>query len=333
MSASPRKPRTIATLASAQQAAEKSAFAADQQLFPHTKADFNTTSIVRLLPDADPDNDLLYAEQRTIELPFLGAVGGDQETEELVSVKVPCLETCGLTCAVTAFLKPFWKQHKDWCRIYYRSSTFWYGCFVVQTPIIEPNPPVNPVRKLRFTKGLHDRINWCLSPQNAEFSVDPTDECEGRDLKLVKVKNRGDFADWSNSGFSAKARAWNAAERAAKDEYGLLNLADLVPPAPDKATRALIFEAFQDSTDLKPYDQSRYPWKAWPSTFAKAPQPVPGANQVQVPAAAPVSPEDFAKAKATTKATLDQLREKNRASRNHDDEAPFDTEVVTEAAD
>jgi hypothetical protein len=328
MPASPRKPRTIATLASAQQAAEKGAFAADQQLFQHTKAEFGTTSIVRLLPDADLDNDLLYVEQRTIELPFLGAIGGEQETEELVAVRVPCLETWGLACAITAFLKPFWKQHKDFCRIYYRSSTFWYSCFVVQTPIIEPNPPVNPIRKLRFTKGLHDRINWCLSPQNAEFSIDPTDENEGRDLRLVKTK-KGEFPDWSNTGFSAKARAWNDAERAANDEYGLLNLADLVPPVPEKAIRPLIFQAFQDSTNLLPYDQDRFPWKAWPSTFAKQPQPVPGTTQVQVPAAAPVGPEDFAKAKATASATMDQLRSRTRATRSADE----DVLETVEAAD
>ena len=106
MSASARKPRTISDLASAQQAAERSAFAADQQLFPHTKADYNTTSLVHFLPDADEDNALLYVEQRDTMLPFYGAIGGDQETEELVSVKVPNLETWGLIDPITAFLKP-----------------------------------------------------------------------------------------------------------------------------------------------------------------------------------------------------------------------------------
>ena len=337
MSASPRKPRTIATLASAQQAAERSAFAADQQLFQFSKAEFGTTSIVRLLPDADPDNDLLYVEQRTIELPFHGCIGGEQECEELVSVKVPCLETWGLTCAITAFLKPFWKGYKDFCRIYYRSSTFLYSCFVVQTPIIEATPPVNPIRKLRLTKGLHDRLNFCLDPKNAEFTIDPTDLEEGRDLRLVKTR-KGEYSDWSNSGFSGKARAWNAAERAAKDEYGLLDLANLIPPAPEKSIRPLIFQAFQDSTNLLPYDESKYPWRAWPSMFSKAPQQVPGATQVQVMAPSngtgTMSAEDAAAHKAKTQATMDQLRMKNRATRLHDD-APFDTatEATPQAAD
>ena len=334
MSASARKPRTISDLASAQQAAERSAFAADQQLFPHTKADYNTTSLVHFLPDADEDNALLYVEQRDTMLPFYGAIGGDQETEELVSVKVPNLETWGLIDPITAFLKPYWKQHKDWCRIYYRSSSYWYSCFVTSTPIIEPSLPTNPIRKLRFTKSLHDRVNWCLDKNNCEFEIDPSDFDEGRDFRLVKVK-KGEFADWSNSGFSSKARSLTEVERGAIDTNGLINLADLIPQVPDKTTRKLIFQMFEDSTALKPFDQDKYPmFRAWPSMFGKAPQEVPGSTSVQVRTPNGNGAASVAATMATNQATMDQLRAKNRSSRGKPvEDVPFETaDTADEAA-
>ena len=157
----------------------------------------------------------------------------------------------------------------------------------------------------------------CLDPKNGEFTIDPTDFEEGRDLRLVKAR-KGEFADWCNCGFSSKARAWNAAERGAKDDYGLLNLADLIPPAPEKAIAHAHLPDVRGQHRLLPFDRVQVPMARVAEPVRKAPQQVPGATRCR---SGPeqrhrrLRAEDAAAHKATTQATMDQLRMKNRATR------------------
>ena len=111
------------------------------------------SATVRFLPDANEDNLKYWAERRVTPLIFPGAIGGEQETDEPVVVRVPCLQTWGISDPVQDYFKSYWKgneESRDYARSFYRTQEFIYGCFAVQWPAIEQAPPENPIRPTRF---------------------------------------------------------------------------------------------------------------------------------------------------------------------------------------
>lgn len=291
-------------LAVAQAAAEKKAIAESGRTWLPSKLPDNTTATIRLLPDADDNNDMLYIEGCHILLPFAGTTGNDHATDDFVAVKVPCWDQWRFGVdPILQDIKPYWKQDhtKDFARTYYKVRTWFYTGFVVATPVPEPTAPDNPIRVFPISKQLHDRIKSGLLM--AEFEMSPADDQEGRDFRIIKSK-RGDFANYDQSLFSSRSRAWTQAEREAVDRFGLVELSTLIPPEPPESVRQQVWAMYQDSINLRPFDTAKYPdFKAWPSRRGPlAPPPL------TVAAAQPEVPESEAMAYAMS--TMAKLRHK-----------------------
>jgi hypothetical protein len=83
-------PMTAAAAAMAKQQL-KSGTALTRLLFPFYLASFDSTTIVRFLPEKDKKNPLPWQAQHMVKLPFCGIVNSDHGTAHDVVVSVPCL--------------------------------------------------------------------------------------------------------------------------------------------------------------------------------------------------------------------------------------------------
>lgn len=283
------KRRTMSDLAAAQKAAESKAMADSGRTWLPSKIPDNTQAAVRFTHDADDSNDLLHVEGCHLLLPFAGMIGSEQDTDDFVAVRVPCFDQWKRgTCPVLQDTKPYWKHDhtKDFARTYYKVRTYFYTGFVVSTPSPEPSVPENPIRVFPISKQLHDRIQSGLL--NAEFEMSPADPEEGRDFRIIKSK-RGEFPNYDQSLFSARSRAWTEAEHEAVDKYGLVEMSTLLGTEPSAEVREQVWQMYQDSIALKPFDAKKYPdFRAWPSR--RGPMAPPPLTTAAAPGPAQASP-------------------------------------------
>ncbi len=82
-----------AKLQAANQQGSGSGSGMDNAIFAHWNQAEGTTTTVRFLPDADPNNTFFWIERAMIKLPFAG-VKGDANSKA-VTVQVPCMEMWG----------------------------------------------------------------------------------------------------------------------------------------------------------------------------------------------------------------------------------------------
>ena len=61
----------------------------DKAIYPFWNIDEGTSTVLRFLPDGDPNNTFFWVERQMIRLTFPGVVGGEQKP---VTVQVPCME-------------------------------------------------------------------------------------------------------------------------------------------------------------------------------------------------------------------------------------------------
>ena len=66
----------------------------DNAIYPFWNIDEGTSTVLRFLPDSDPNNTFFWVERQMIRLTFPGVVGGDQKP---TTVQVPCMETVSYT--------------------------------------------------------------------------------------------------------------------------------------------------------------------------------------------------------------------------------------------
>jgi hypothetical protein len=264
----------------------------DNATFPFWNTPENQSSIIRFLPDGDPENVYFWVERLQIRLPFQG-VKGDNDREVMVSV--PCMEMFGETCPILAETRPWWKEPslEQLARRYWKKKTYIFQGFVVNSAFEEKDPPENPIRRFTITKPIFEIIKSSL--MNPEMEDLPIDYINGRDFKLTKT-TQGQFANYSTSNWSFKTRSLSPDEQAALNKYSLFNLKDYLGKKPTPEEVQIIKEMFQASVEDQAYDPDR--WGAYFKPFGLniATDTRPPATVVPINrSAATPFPKDFVK--------------------------------------
>lgn len=231
-------------------------FQSDNGSFPIWKIPEDSTTVIRLLPDGDSENDFFWKERLMIKLPFAGVKGQDKTKQ--VTVTVPCMAMFGKTCPITEEIRDWWKGDEDQkklARTYYRKASYLYHGFVVSTALVEQNAIENPIRRFIFSSSIHNKVKAAL--MDPEFESMPTDFENGLDFKVTKTTKAG-YADYDQSSWARRERPLSEEEAAAIEKHGLPKLSQFLPKEPSEEAQAAIFEMFEASVGGDLYDTDRW---------------------------------------------------------------------------
>jgi hypothetical protein len=259
----------------------------DNSMYPFWNLPEGGQSMIRFLPDGDPNNTFFWAERLVIKLPFQGVKG---EHDREVMVQVPCMEMYGETCPILAETRPWWKDDslQALARKYWKKKSYLFQGYVVQSGFEEKETPENPIRRFMINTSIFEIIKSSL--MNPEMEDLPTDYVSGRDFKLVKT-SKGGFANYSTSNWSFKTRSLSPEEAGAIESHGLNNLKDFLPAKPTAEQLEAIKEMFQASVNDEAYDPARFAQFYKPAGGGNWNNNAPAQTSVQVPASAPVAQE------------------------------------------
>lgn len=234
----------------------------DNAIFPFWNMADGTTSTVRFLPDGDSSNSFFWVERAMIKLPFTGIKG--QNENKQVLVQVPCMEMYGESCPVLAEVRTWYKDEslKETANKYWKKRTYLFQGFVRQNPMQDDKSPENPIRRFVISPQIFAIIKSSL--MDPEIEELPTDYLRGLDFRITKGK-KGDYADYSTSGWARKESALTEVEQAALEAHGLYNLKDYLPKKPSESESRIIKEMFEASVDGRPYDPDKWGayYKPW----------------------------------------------------------------------
>lgn len=249
----------------------------DNASFPFWNTPENATTQIRFLPDGDTDNTFFWVERQIIKLPFSGIVG---QSDNEVTVQVPCVDMFGDRCPITEAIRPWWKDEskKDLARTYYKKKSYLFQGFVVNSAFEETNTPENPIRRFVINPSIYEIIKNSL--MNPEMEDMPTDYIGGRDFKLTKTK-KGEYANYGTSQWSFKTRALNEGELTAIEQYGLWNLKEFLGARPDRDGIDMIKAMYEDSLAGRPFDSASY------GSVYRASGAFGGGSRAAAPSAAP----------------------------------------------
>lgn len=222
----------------------------DNAVYPFWDMPEGESSIIRLLPDGNPDNDYCWVDRLMIRLPFQGIKG--EHNKEIV-VQVPCMEMYGETCPVLTAIRPWWKDNslQDRARVYWKKKSYIMQCFVVKDGLGEETTPENPIRRLPVNPSVYGKIEAAL--MNPGMKDVPWDFTGGRDFILSKT-SKGGYANYDTSSWDFNSRSLSKKEEAAIEQYGLWNLSEYLPQKPTAEGVDVIREMFEASKDNEPYD-------------------------------------------------------------------------------
>jgi hypothetical protein len=249
----------------------------DNSMYPFWNVPEGGSSMIRFLPDGDPNNTFFWKERLVIKLPFQGIKG---EHDREVLVQVPCMEMYGETCPILAETRPWWKDDslQALARKYWKKKSYLFQGFVVQSGFEEKETPENPIRRFMINPSIFDIIKGSL--MDPEMEDLPTDYVAGRDFRLIKT-TKGGFANYSTSKWSMKPRPLSEDEAQAIETHGLKNLSEFLPAKPTAEQLEAIKEMFQASVNDEAYDPARW------SQFYKPAGGGNWSNQTATPAAEP----------------------------------------------
>ena len=225
----------------------------DNAIYPFWNIDEGTSTLLRFLPDSDPNNTFFWVERQMIRLTFPGVVGGDQKP---TTVQVPCMEMFGENCPVLQEVRPWFKDPslEDMGRKYWKKRSYIFQGFVNENPLNE-EAPENPIRRFVIGPQIFNIIKSAL--MDPEMENLPTDYVNGTDFRLAKT-TKGQYADYSTSKWARKESALTEEQLAAIDTHGLHNLNDYLPAKPSEEGVQAIAEMFQASVDGELYDPARW---------------------------------------------------------------------------
>ena len=249
--------------ASSQQ--QSSGFVGDNQIYPHWNMPEGSTTTIRFLPDADPNNTFFWIERAMIKLPFAGVKG--EVNSKPTFVQVPCMEMWNETCPILSEVRAWFKDKslEDMGRKYWKKKSYLFQGFVVDSKMQEDKVPENPVRRFIIGSQIFNIVKNAL--MDSEIEELPTDYVRGLDFKIVK-SSKGGYADYSTSTWARRERALNEAEQAAINQHGLYNLKDFLPKKPTDVELQVIKEMFEASVDGEPFDMDRWGQYFKPSGYA-----------------------------------------------------------------
>lgn len=246
----------------------------DNAIYPFWNAPEGSTSIVRFLPDDDPNNTFFWRERLVIKLQFPGVLNDDENKP--VTVVVPCMEMFAESCPILSTIRPWFIKKENTtpsedeqvadklARKFWKKRSYVFQGFVVDDAVGEDTTPDNPIRRFVINPSIIEIIRSGLFDTDMEDN--PTDYVAGRDFKISKTK-RGQYADYSNSSWSMKARALSDSEMAAIQEHKLFDLKDYLPSKPDEDHVVAIQEMFEASVAEELYDMERWGSLYKPSGF------------------------------------------------------------------
>lgn len=228
--------------------------ARDSSFFPFYDTPVGETTVLRFLPDGNPDNTFFWVEKQIIKIPFVGIVGGDPT--QRVELKVPCVEQWGDKCPIHDELRPmFGTAQEEQARQYWKKRSYLMQGFVQTTGVQEKEPPANPIRKFNFTTQIFNIIKSSLLDPDLE--VVPTDFFDGLDFKVTK-QIKSQWADYSTSSWSRKSTPLTDQQMAAINQFGLFDLATLLPEKPTPEHLGAQYEMFIASMNGEQYDPARW---------------------------------------------------------------------------
>ena len=278
----------------------------DKAIYPFWNIDEGTSTVLRFLPDSDPNNTFFWVERQMIRLTFPGVVGGEAKP---VTVQVPCVEMFGETCPILTEVRPWFKDPslEDMGRKYWKKRSYIFQGFVNENPLNEESPD-NPIRRFVIGPQIFNIIKSAL--MDPEMENLPTDYVNGTDFRLTKT-TKGQYADYSTSKWARKESSLDETQLAAIDENGLFNLNDFLPARPTAEGIQAIAEMFQASVDGELYDPAKWgnfykPYgldtgTSTQSTVAPA-QPAPAVPQPATESVAPVETKTETVAETTAPA-------------------------------
>jgi hypothetical protein len=263
----------------------------DNAIYPFWNIDEGTSTLLRFLPDSDPNNTFFWVERQMIRLTFPGVVGGDQKP---TTVQVPCMEMFGETCPVLTEVRPWFKDPslEDMGRKYWKKRSYIFQGFVNENPLDE-TAPENPIRRFVIGPQIFNIIKSAL--MDPEMENLPTDYVAGTDFRLSKT-TKGQYADYSTSKWARKESALTEENLAAIDTHGLFDLNDFLPAKPTAEGVQAIAEMFQASVDGELYDPAKWgnffkPYGLDTGTQTQSTvAPAQPASAVQTPATESVAP-------------------------------------------
>lgn len=230
-------------------------FNADKSLYPHWNIEEDQTATVRFLPDANPDNPFFWVEKQIIRLPFPGVKGHDESKP--VVVQVPCIEMWGETCPILSEVRPMFadKSLEELARRYWKKRSYLFQGFVQDSPMVEEDPPENPIRKFTISPQLYNIIKASLMDPDMEDL--PTDYVNGLDFKITKTKS-GQHAGYTTSKYARKETALTDTQLEAINQFGLADLSTYLPPRPSQEALAAMVEMFHASINGELYDPEQW---------------------------------------------------------------------------
>ena len=227
----------------------------DNAIFAHWNAAEGTTTTVRYLPDADPNNTFFWIERAMIKLPFAGVKG--EANAKPVTVQVPCMEMWGETCPILTEVRPWFKDKslEDLGRKYWKKRSYLFQGLVVNSDLKEDNIPENPIRRFIIGSQIFNIVKNAL--MDSEIEELPTDYVRGLDFKIAKTA-KGGYADYSTSTWARRERALSDEEKAAIEQYGLYDLKSFLPKKPGEVELKVMKEMFEASVDGDAFDMDRW---------------------------------------------------------------------------
>lgn len=227
----------------------------DNAIYPFWNIPFDSTAVIRFLPDGDDTNDFFWAERQMIRLSFPGVVG--QNTNKEITLQVPCVEMWGETCPVLTEVRPWFKDGslEDLARKYWKKRSYIFQGFVRDNPLKEDDGPENPIRRFVINPSIFEIIKAALMDPDMEEI--PTDYVGGTDFRLIKTK-QGDYSSYKTSSYSRKSTSLTEQELEAIEKYGLNKLADFLPKKPGDKELQAIAELFEASVNGELYDPARW---------------------------------------------------------------------------
>jgi len=229
----------------------------DNAIFPFWNIPENSTSVIRFLPDGDTSNTFFWRERQMIRLEFAGIEG--QPDSRRVTVNVPCNEMWGPvgSCPILSEVREWFKDPslEDMGRKYWKKRSYVFQGFVVENSLDEETTPENPIRRFIINPSIFKIIKGAL--MDSDFEELPTDYEAGTDFRLTK-STKGQYADYSTSGWARRERSLNSDERSAIETHGLYNLNDYLPKQPNEEELRILGEMFEASVDGKLYDPARW---------------------------------------------------------------------------
>lgn len=177
-----------------QKTTEGSGNATWKLFFNFWKADMDTVSVVRFLPDADEENPMGFlVENLAHEL----VINGKRE-------KVPCLKMYGEDCPICALSQGYYDEksadhNEQLGKKYYRKKSYIGQVLVMETPIEHDAEQL--VKLIEFGPAVFKQIQAAF--QSGDLEEAPFELKGGYNFRIKKTKS-GEYASYTTSSFAPK---------------------------------------------------------------------------------------------------------------------------------